>query len=102
MYAIAIIRYRRPLDEVLPAVDEHRAYLKGLMEQGLMLASGPFEPRFGGALLLRVPDDAAAATLDRIRDGDPFTQKGLAQYELLPWAPVFGKEELDRIFAPTP
>ncbi|WP_437747079.1 YciI family protein [Sorangium sp. So ce302] len=102
MYAIAIIRYRRPLDEVLPAVDAHRAYLKGLIEQGLLLVSGPLDPRYGGALLLRVPDEAAAATLDRIRDGDPFTAKGLAQYELLPWAPVFGKEELDRVFAPKP
>ncbi|AUX22740.1 hypothetical protein SOCEGT47_032470 [Sorangium cellulosum] len=102
MYAIAIIRYRRPLDEVSTAVDEHRAYLKGLMDQGLLLASGPLDPRSGGALLLRVPDGAAAATLDRIRDGDPYTQRGLAQYELLPWVPVFGKEELDRVFAPKP
>ncbi|WP_437931890.1 YciI family protein [Sorangium sp. So ce291] len=100
MYAIAIIRYRRPLDEVLQVVDEHRAYLKRLMDQGLVLASGPVDPRHGGALLLRVPDEAVGATLDRIRDGDPFTQKGLAQYELMPWAPVLGKEELDRVFAP--
>ncbi|KYF81010.1 hypothetical protein BE20_23385 [Sorangium cellulosum] len=100
MYALAIIRYRRPLDEVLKVVDDHRAYLKRLIDQGLVLASGPLDPRYGGAILLRVPDDAAGATLDQIRDGDPFTQKGIAQYELLPWAPVFGKEELDRVFAP--
>lgn len=100
MYAIAIIRYRRPLDEVLKVVDDHRAYLKRLMDQGLLLASGPLDPRYGGALLLRVPDEAVGATLDQIRDGDPFTQSGLAQYELLPWAPVFGKEELDRVFSP--
>ncbi|WP_437840696.1 YciI family protein [Sorangium sp. So ce1153] len=102
MYAIAIIRYRRPLDEVLKVVDEHRAYLKRLLEQGLLLASGPFDPRHGGALLLRVPDESVAATLDQIRDGDPFIQKGVAQYELLPWAPVLGKEELDKVFSRTP
>ncbi len=99
MYAIAILRYRRPLDEVLPVVDAHRAYLKGLRDEGTLLASGPFEPRAGGALLLRVADDGALAALDRVRDGDPFTKLGLAQYELLPWAPTFGKEELDRAFA---
>ncbi len=98
MYAIAIIRYRRPLDEVLTVVDEHRSYLKGLRDEGLLLASGPFDPRSGGGLLLRVPDDAVAATLDRIRDEDPFTKKGMAQYEVLAWAPVIGKDDLDRAF----
>ncbi len=98
MYALAIIRYRRPFDEVAPHVDEHRAYLKELKEQGILLASGPFDPRNGGGLLLRLPDDGDVnAALDRIRDGDPFTQRALAQYELLPWAPVIGKDALDRL-----
>ena len=98
MYALAILRYRRPLDEVVAAQDEHRAYLRTLHAQGLLLASGPFVPRAGGALLLRVPDgDDAQAALDRIRDGDPFTQRGIAQYELLPWAPTIGVEALDRL-----
>src|SRR5215217_289729 len=97
MYALAIIRYRRPLEQVLAVIDEHRAYLRELKSSGLLLASGPFEPRSGGALLLRVPDDAVQETLDRIRDGDPFTRTGTAQYELLPWAPVIGQEGLDRL-----
>lgn len=98
MYAIAILRYRRPLDEVQTGTDAHRAYLKQLKDQGLLLISGPFDPRYGGALLLRVPDEGAAAALDRIRDGDPFTLNGIAQYELLPWALTFGKEDLERAF----
>lgn len=98
MYAIALLRYRRPLDEVLPLVDAHRAYLSGLQAQGVLIASGPFMPRTGGALLLRVPDgEGAHAALDAVRDGDPFTLAGLAQYELLPWAPVMGREALDEL-----
>ncbi len=97
MYAIAIVRYRRPLEEVATVTEEHRAYLRKLRQEGLLLASGPFEPRFGGALLLRVPDEGSQKTLDDIRDGDPFTQKGMAQYEILPWNPVIGREGLDRI-----
>jgi uncharacterized protein YciI len=97
MYAIAILRYRRPLDEVLTHVDAHRAYLRELQTKGILLASGPLEPRNGGALLLRVPDDRVHATLDEIRDGDPFTQKGVAQYELLPWVPVMGLDALDKL-----
>lgn len=97
MYAIAILRYRRPLEEVLAAVEEHRVYLHGLRERGILLASGPFEPRSAAALILRVSDDSPAADLDAVRDGDPFVKRGLVQYELLPWVPVIGREELDRI-----
>ncbi len=97
MYAIALIRYRRPLEEVMPHVDAQRAYLQGLYDNGWLLVSGPFEPRVGGALLLRVPDGDLGATLDRIRDQDPFVREGVAQYELLPWQPVIGAEGLDQL-----
>jgi uncharacterized protein YciI len=97
MYAIAILRYRRPLEEILTVIDAHRAYLAGLKQRGIVLASGPFDPRSGGALLLRVPDEGSAAALDAVRDGDPFTLHGMAQYELLPWAPTMGKEDLDKL-----
>lgn len=96
MYAIAIIRYRRPLEEVLVHQDAHRAYLRGLKEKGLLIASGPMDPRFGGLVLLRVPDDNAKV-LDSVRDDDPFFQSGVAQYELIGWAPVIGKDDLDRL-----
>ena len=97
MYAIAIIRYRQPLEEVQKHTDAHRAYLQSLKEKGLMIASGPLTPRFGGALLLRVPDNDAQAALDKIRDNDPYLQAGMVQYELLPWNVGIGAEALDRL-----
>ncbi|HET8715327.1 MAG TPA: YciI family protein [Holophagaceae bacterium] len=97
MYALAIVRYRKPLEEVLKVVEPHRAYLRELQAKGLLLASGPLDPRNGGALLLRVPDEGAAQALDAIRDGDPFIQQGCAQYELLPWLPNIGVEGLDKL-----
>ncbi|MEP7065510.1 MAG: YciI family protein [Gemmatimonadota bacterium] len=97
MYAIAILRYRRPLEEVVVALEDHRAYLRSLKEKGLLVASGPAHPRNGGMLILRVPDDDVIASLDRIRDGDPYYQRELAQYELIQWAPTIGKDELDRM-----
>lgn len=96
MYALAIIRYRRPLDEVLAHHDAHRAYLEGLKAQGVLVASGPLEPRYGGALLLRVADDGAEAALDAIRDGDPYWKAGVGQYELLRWNVRTGRDDLDR------
>jgi uncharacterized protein YciI len=97
MYAIAIIRYRRPLEEVVEVTEQHRAYLRDLRSEGLLIASGPADPRFGGILLLRVPDDDVAGCLDRVRDGDPYVTFGLAQYELIPWNVGLGKEELDNM-----
>ncbi len=34
MYAVALVRYRRPLDEVLKHVEAHRVYLRDLKERG--------------------------------------------------------------------
>ena len=95
MYAICMIRYRRPLEEVIAVTEEHRAYLRGLKAAGTLIASGPLSPRVGGALLVRVPDDEPLAALDRIRDGDPFVKHGLVQYESWPWVPNIGVEDLD-------
>jgi uncharacterized protein YciI len=96
-YALAIIRYRRPLDEVVANTDDHRAYLRRLHADGTLLASGPFDPRTGGALLLRLPEGDVQRALDAIRDNDPFWQRGIAQYELLPWNPVIGADGLEAL-----
>jgi uncharacterized protein YciI len=97
MYAIAIIRYRRPLEEVMAVTEQHRTYLRGLKNAGTLVASGPMDPRTGGILLLTVPDDDVVAALDRVRDEDPYVTFGMAQYELIPWVVGIGKDDLDKI-----
>lgn len=97
MYAIAVVRYRQPIEEVLKVQEPHRAYLRQLLQDGVLLAAGPMDPRFGGMFLLRVPDDDPRGALDRIRDNDPYYQAGVAQYELIPWNVVIGKENLDKL-----
>lgn len=97
MYAIVIVRYRQPLEEVLKAQEAHRAYLRQLKADGTLIASGPMDPRFGGMLLVHVRAENPRAALDAIRDNDPFYTTGVAQYELIPWNVVLGKEDLDRL-----
>ncbi len=97
MYALVLIRYRAPIDVIEANTEAHRAWLRELKARGTLLASGPFVPRSGGALLLRVPDDDPAAALDAVRNGDPFFQRGLANYELLQWNPVINREGLDTL-----
>ena len=97
MYALALIRYRRPLEEVVAHQEAHRAFQRRLLDEGRLLAAGPHDPRVGGMRLLRVDDNNAQKTLDSIRDSDPYYQAGVVQYELLVWNVVIGKENLDKI-----
>jgi uncharacterized protein YciI len=97
MYALILVRYRLPMEEVAKVTDEHRTYLRELKAKGIMIASGPMDPRTGGAILVRVPDENVQQSLTALRDGDPFFKKNVANYELIPWAPVIGKEDLDKL-----
>lgn len=97
MYAMIICRYRRPLSEIEAVTEAHRAYLRTLVERGVLVASGPLDPRSGGLWLVRVQDENPLAELDALRDGDPFYQHGLANYELLPWKVMHGKEGFDQL-----
>jgi len=42
MYAIAMVRYRKPIEEVLKIVEAHRTYLRELKRKGWLLAPGFF------------------------------------------------------------
>jgi uncharacterized protein YciI len=97
MYGLVLIRYRLPLEEVVKATEEHREYLRELKAKGILLAAGPFDPRTGGALLVRIPDDNPQQSLTAVRDGDPFFAKGIANYELIAWNALIGKEGLDTL-----
>jgi uncharacterized protein YciI len=97
MYALVLIRYRLPMEEVAKVTDEHRAYLRDLKADGTLIASGPMDPRVGGALLVRVPDDKVQQHLTDLRDEDPFYKKGVANYELIPWKVIIGNEDLDKL-----
>jgi len=92
--AIVLITYTAPMETVGEHTPAHRAYLAALNAQGKLLASGPFVPRTGGALLLRVADEAEAKA---ILDGDPFKQRGVATHDLRVWAPTIGGDKLEAL-----
>jgi len=91
MLAIAILTYVVPMEQVLANVDAHRAYLTDLHAQGKLVASGPFVPRTGGALLLRAADEAE---LHALVAADPFRERGIATYDVRVWAPGIGADLL--------
>ncbi|WP_454043767.1 YciI family protein [Cellulosimicrobium sp. Marseille-Q8652] len=91
IHAVTYVYPDRPAE--LDAVRaEHRAFLRGLHEQGTLLASGPLpatEDAPAGALL--VLDAASPAAVTEILDADPFAHAGLvAERTVRPWSPVIG------------
>ena len=97
MFAIVLITYKAAPDVVAQHTPDHRAYLRALHDQGKVLASGPFVPRTGGALLLRVEREEEIA---EIVARDPFHLHDVASHDVRVWAPTIGSDALARLVAP--
>ncbi|MFN2548265.1 MAG: YciI family protein [Myxococcales bacterium] len=94
LYAIVVLKYTAPLERILQTVEKHRAYLRELHAQGKMVASGPFVPREGGALLLRINDPSE---IQPLRAKDPYQIEGLCSDTIHVWDPNIGREGLDSL-----
>jgi uncharacterized protein YciI len=77
---IAVTMYTSPLPPDDPAIPPHWAYLDECYQRGLLVASGPQDPRTGGILILRGTDRAQA---EAVLAGDPLITAGRATYRLL-------------------
>ena len=72
------------MDEVRP---RHRAFLSGLLEQGINVASGPLVDEVPGALLLIKAENEA--DVERVLNEDPFYVAEVIQARLIrEWNPV--------------
>jgi uncharacterized protein YciI len=94
MLAIVTLTYLVPLEALAAHTPAHRAYLGELHAKGTLIASGPFAPRTGGALLLRVEREEELAA---IVAGDPFHMHGVAAHDVRVWSPTFGGEALEAL-----
>ena len=66
----------------------HRQWLEGLVEQGVVLASGPFTDGSGALLLFSAEDEAA---LNGVVSQDPFALAGaISAVKTIGWNPVIG------------
>lgn len=77
--------YLAPLTEIDRLLAEHRAHLGTGYTRGLLLASGPQNPRIGGMILARAHE---RAELERFLADDPFQKAGIARYHLVEFDPV--------------
>jgi uncharacterized protein YciI len=67
---------------------EHRDFLRGLAEQGKVLAAGAWTADDGGLLLFDVDDEAE---MQKILNNDPYqAAEVIASTKVTPWTPVLG------------
>lgn len=79
------VTYRVSIEEIGDRVDLHRAYLQIGFDQGLLLMSGPMNPRTGGIIVAR------ASSLEEITaffSQDPYAIISLADYRFVEFVPV--------------
>jgi uncharacterized protein YciI len=94
LYAFVALKYEAPLERMQQTVERHRAYLRELHAQGKMVCSGPFVPREGGALLLRIEDRSEIGPL---LAKDPYHVEKLVSDTIYVWDPNIGREGLDSL-----
>lgn len=82
---IAILTYRKPLEEVDRFLQAHRDYLAEHYAAGDFIASGPQNPRIGGVIMMKADSRAA---VDTIISQDPFNINGIADYQIVEFNPT--------------
>lgn len=65
-----------------PGIEEHVAYMHGLLERGLMVMGGPFLDDSGGMMVSRIPTLEEAR---RVASEDPGVESGLLRVEVRAW-----------------
>lgn len=82
---IAILTYKKPLEEVDRFLQAHRGYLAEHYAAGDFIASGPQTPRVGGVILMKAE---SRAEIDSIIEQDPFNINGIADYRIVEFTPT--------------
>ena len=73
------VNYKKPIEEVERFLAAHRQFLDRMYADGIIIASGPQEPRTGGVILCNAKNAQEATA---IYQQDPFYINGIADYEL--------------------
>ena len=82
---IAILTYKKPLEDVDRFLQAHRDYLAEHYAAGDFIASGPQTPRIGGVIMIKAESRAA---MDSILAQDPFNIHGIADYQIVEFTPT--------------
>lgn len=89
-FVIEII-YKAPIEKIEETTAEHRAFLKGGYDKGMLLMSGPQVPRIGGMVIAK---GESMESVSEFFNNDPYNKKGLAEYRFIEFKPVSSQDIL--------
>lgn len=82
------LRYGSEHDRRMEVRPAHREYAKGLADQGILVAGGPYSDDAGALLIYQVAD---RAELDDVLARDPYTEaEVIAETTVREWNPLTG------------
>jgi uncharacterized protein YciI len=79
------INYLLPYEQLADILPAHRSFLQTGYEKGILLMSGPKEPRTGGFVIAR---SEAQSDLEAFFENDPYRIKKVASYNFMEFNPV--------------
>ncbi len=88
---IVKLNYKVPVSEVEKYQQAHREFLDYYYKLGLILASGPLNPRTGGIILALTQDKDY---LESILQQDPYCLAEVADYSFTEFVPVMHRDEI--------
>lgn len=89
---VCLVNYNVPLEQVEKHLSAHRSYLQQGYDDGILLASGPREPRVGGVVIGKFECINCAKAFAK---ADPFCVNNIASYEIIEFEPVLHSNILD-------
>ncbi len=92
------LSYKTPLSEVNKYLSAHREFLDYYYKQGLLIASGPMNPKTGGIIIAASKDKSA---LQAIFANDPFHLAEIADYQFIEFTPIKHCDALKEIIQKT-
>ena len=85
------LEYIASLEEIEKNLQAHRDFLELHYQKGLLLASGPQNPRTGGIIIALGQDRSAVETM--IKE-DPFTKANITRYTITEFSAVKYRPEI--------
>ena len=92
------LTYKTALSEVNKYLYAHREFLDYYYKQGLLVASGPMNPRTGGIIIAATKDKSG---LEAIFQKDPFYLAEIADYQFIEFTPIKHCDALKEIIQKT-
>jgi uncharacterized protein YciI len=79
------IQYLVPVEQLGEILPQHRAFLQTGYEKGILLLSGPREPRTGGIVIAR---SNSQNDLEAFFENDPYALNKVATHKFIEFNPV--------------